>query len=72
MPLSTLPDYYKLLIPIMQFFLSGESPSASRDIDVDANGSLYDLQNLIAAHFAIVEPKGMISLQNIAMTRLGN
>jgi hypothetical protein len=47
----------------MQFFLSGESPSASRDIDVDANGSLYDLQSLIAAHFAIVEPKGMTPIQ---------
>jgi hypothetical protein len=40
----------------MQFFLSGDKPSA-RDIDVDGK-SLYDLQNLIAAHFAIVEPKG--------------
>ena len=72
MPLSTLPDHYKLLIPIMQFFLSGESPSASRDIDVDANGSLYDLQSLIAAHFCIVEPKGMISSQKIAIIRLEN
>ena len=72
MPLSTLPDHYKLLIPIMQFFLSGESPSASRDIDVDANGSLYDLQSLISAHFCIVEPKGMISSPKIAITRLEN
>lgn len=72
MPLSTLPDHYKPLIPIMQFFLSGESPSAARDIDVDAHGTLYDLQSLIAAHFAIVEPKGMISSQKIAMTRREN
>jgi len=63
LPLSTLPDYHKPLVPVMQFFLSGESPSASRDIDVDANGSLYDLQSLIAAHFAIVEPKGRILSQ---------
>jgi hypothetical protein len=56
----------------MQFFLSGESPSAARDIDVDAHGTLYDLQSLIAAHFAIVEPKGMISSQKIAMTRREN
>ena len=46
----------------MQFYLAGESPSASREIDVDANGSLYDLQSLIAAHFAIVEPQGMLVL----------
>lgn len=72
MPLSTLSDHYKLLIPIMQFFLSGESPSASRDIDVDANGSLYDLQSLISAHFCIVDPKGMISSQKIVMARLDN
>jgi hypothetical protein len=44
----------------MQFFLSGEAPSAARDIDVDGK-SLYDLQCLIAAHFAIVEPKGKTS-----------
>ena len=43
----------------MQFYLAGESPSASREVDVDANGSLYDLKDLIAAHFAIVEPSGM-------------
>jgi hypothetical protein len=53
-----LPNYSKPLILIMQFYLSGESPSAAREIDVDTNGSLYDLQSLIAAHFAIVEPKG--------------
>jgi hypothetical protein len=53
-----LSDHYKHLIPVMQFYLSGESPSAAREIDVDTNGSLYDLQSLIAAHFAIVEPKG--------------
>lgn len=58
LPLSTLSSF-KPLIPIMQFYLAGESPSASREIDVDANGSLYDLKDLIAAHFAIVEPQGM-------------
>lgn len=46
----------------MQFYLAGESPSASRDIDIDANGSLYDLQSLISAHFAIVEPEGELAL----------
>ena len=52
-------DHYKPLIPAMQFYLSGESPSTAREIEVDTNGGLYDLQNLIAAHFAIVEPKGV-------------
>jgi hypothetical protein len=47
----------------MQFFLLGEPESTSRDIDVNTNGSLYDLQSLIAAHFAIVEPQGR-SLSN--------
>lgn len=41
----------------MQFFLLGDQ-SSSRDIEVDANGSISDLQGLVAAHFAIVEPKG--------------
>ena len=49
----------------MQFYLAGESPSASRDIDIDANGSLYDLQSLISAHFAIVEPEGEPTLGQI-------
>jgi hypothetical protein len=47
----------------MQFFLLGEPESTSRNIEVDTNGSLYDLQSLIAAHFAIVEPQGR-SLSN--------
>jgi hypothetical protein len=50
---------YQLLIPIMQFFFLGESQSNPREIEVDKDGSLYDLQSLIAAHFAIVEPQGM-------------
>jgi len=45
----------------MQFFLLGESQSSAREIEVDTNGSLYDLQSLIAAHFAIVEPQGMLA-----------
>ena len=49
----------------MQFYLAGESPSASRDIDIDANGSLYDLQSLISAHFAIVEPEGELALGQV-------
>jgi hypothetical protein len=51
----------------MQFFLLGEPESTSRSIDVDTNGSLYDLQSLIAAHFAIVEPQGR-SLSHEALT----
>jgi hypothetical protein len=53
----------------MQFFLLGEPESTSKNIDVDTNGSLYDLQSLIAAHFAIVEPKGW-SLSRQALTTL--
>jgi hypothetical protein len=54
---------------IMQFFLLGEPESTSRNIDVDTNGSLYDLQSLIAAHFAIVEPQGR-SLSRESLTTL--
>jgi hypothetical protein len=46
----------------MQFFFLGESQSNPREIEVDTDGSLYDLQSLIAAHFAIVEPQGMSTL----------
>jgi len=47
----------------MQFFLLGEPESTSKNIEVDTNGSLYDLQSLIAAHFAIVEPQGRLLFQ---------
>ncbi|KAM0723194.1 hypothetical protein Q7P37_001394 [Cladosporium fusiforme] len=43
----------------MLFNLFGEAASSSKDIEVDSNGDLLDLKNLVAAHFAIVESKGI-------------
>jgi hypothetical protein len=43
---------------IQQFYLLGDDPSSSRPIEVNATLDLDGLKNLIAAHFAIVEPTG--------------
>jgi hypothetical protein len=45
-------------MPAQKFYLLGEPISSSKDIDVDPAISIDDLQHLIAAHFAIVEPSG--------------
>ncbi|GLI76050.1 hypothetical protein PoHVEF18_004318 [Penicillium ochrochloron] len=47
---------------IQQFYLLGDDPSSSRPIEVNATLDLDGLKNLIAAHFAIVEPTGVAFL----------
>lgn len=41
-----------------QFYLLGEPVSSAKNIDVDPKSDLGELKDLIAAHFAIVEPNG--------------
>ena len=43
---------------LQKFHLLGDEVSTARPIEVDSNSKLDDLKHLIAAHFAIVEPKG--------------
>lgn len=45
---------------VKQFYFLGESVSSARSIDIDSANDLEALQGLIAAHFAIVEPSGMM------------
>ncbi|KAJ5782822.1 hypothetical protein N7457_004596 [Penicillium paradoxum] len=42
-----------------QFYLLGEPLSTVKNIDVDPSSDLVSLKDLIAAHFAIVEPTGI-------------
>ncbi|KAI2732314.1 hypothetical protein CBS147332_1453 [Penicillium roqueforti] len=42
-----------------QFYLLGEPVSSAKNIDVDPKSDLGELKDLIAAHFAIVEPNGI-------------
>lgn len=44
----------------MLFHLLGDPESSSKDIQVDSKGDVFDLKNLVAAHFAIVESNGML------------
>ncbi|KAJ5241149.1 uncharacterized protein N7469_002740 [Penicillium citrinum] len=44
---------------LQKFHLLGDEVSTARPIEVDSNSKLDDLKHLIAAHFAIVEPKGI-------------
>ncbi|KAJ5742765.1 uncharacterized protein N7511_011166 [Penicillium nucicola] len=46
-------------MPAKQFYLLGEAVSSARNIDVDPTSGLENLQHLIAAHFAVVEPNGI-------------
>lgn len=41
-----------------QFYLLGEPISSAKNIDIDPKSDLAGLKDLIAAHFAIVEPSG--------------
>jgi hypothetical protein len=41
-----------------QFYLLGEAPASARTIQFNKDGSLDDLKDVIASHFAIVEPQG--------------
>lgn len=42
-----------------QFYLLGDPVSSAKNIDVDPKSNVDGLKDLIAAHFAIVEPSGM-------------
>lgn len=42
-----------------QFYLLGEPESSAKYIDLEGSLDLDSLKNLIAAHFAIVEPTGV-------------
>ncbi|EAW17790.1 cytochrome P450 [Aspergillus fischeri NRRL 181] len=54
-----------------QFYLLGESISSARTISLDGMNDLEGLRNLIASHFAIVEPSGIeFSGQDISLTDL--
>lgn len=46
---------------ILQFYLLGDSPSTSQDIEIDGSQQQdYDsIRHLVAAHFAIVEHSGI-------------
>ena len=41
-----------------QFYLLGEAASSARHLELDPKLDLDELKHLVAAHFAIVEPKG--------------
>ncbi|KAJ5741307.1 cytochrome P450 [Penicillium manginii] len=43
---------------LQKFHLLGDELSIARPIEVDPRAQLSELRNLVAAHFAIVEPKG--------------
>jgi hypothetical protein len=45
-------------MPIKLFYLSGEPASTAREIEVESTSDFNGLQDLIAAHFAIVDPSG--------------
>lgn len=42
------------------FYLLGEDASQALPIEVDAKQDLESLRNLVASHFAIVEPSGRL------------
>ncbi|KAJ5995206.1 hypothetical protein N7481_002183 [Penicillium waksmanii] len=43
---------------LQKFHLLGDEVSTARPIEVDSRAQLNELKHLVAAHFAIVEPKG--------------
>jgi hypothetical protein len=45
-----------------RFFLLGEDAATASEIELPLDLNLADLQELVAAHFGIVEPKGMLVL----------
>jgi len=53
-------------MPNKQFYLLGEDVTTAREIEVASDSELLDLQETTAAHFGIVEPKGIsFSSQNV-------
>lgn len=51
-------------MPAQQFYLLGEPISSAKHIEVDTTLDLDGLKDLIAAHFAIVEPDGKLNGPN--------
>lgn len=51
-----------------QFYLLGEDPSTSREIDITSISDEDDLKHTVAAHFAIVKSSGMI-VQSVTHAR---
>jgi hypothetical protein len=52
------------MIPRMatqRFYLLGEDASTAREIQVTSDTDLEDLQEIVASHFGIVEPKGTLT-----------
>jgi hypothetical protein len=52
------------LVPSMatkRFFLLGEDTATAREIELPLDLELADLQEIVAAHFGIVEPKGTLA-----------
>ncbi|KAG4293368.1 cytochrome P450 oxidoreductase [Fusarium proliferatum] len=47
-----------------QFYLSGESPSTAREVELPPNLEFEELQNIAASHFAIVKPNGVGFVHN--------
>ena len=43
---------------VQRFYLLGEPTSSAKEIEVGAIRTLIDLKDLLAAHFAVVEPSG--------------
>lgn len=54
------------------FYLLGEDVSQALPIEIDAKQDLESLKNLVASHFAIVEPSGMFCSRFVYRTRLAN
>lgn len=45
-------------MPMQQFHLLGEPASFARELEVNTKSDLDELKDLVAAHFAVVEPAG--------------
>jgi hypothetical protein len=45
-----------------QFYLLGKAPSSARQVEISKSADFEELQHVVAAAFAIVEPKGRIAL----------
>ncbi|KAF4972720.1 hypothetical protein FZEAL_9548 [Fusarium zealandicum] len=42
-----------------QFHLLGEEPTTTRDVEIPQSADFEELQNIVASHFAIVQPQGV-------------
>lgn len=48
---------------IQQFYLLGESETATTAIDIESNLDFDGLKHLVASYFAVVEPNGECNLE---------